>query len=56
MKSVVVDPQTYDWEGDAPLSSTVKDLIAGAGIRFIERGVHVLKGVPGEWRFFAANV
>ena len=31
----------------------VKDLVAGAGIRFVERRAHTLKGVPGEWRLFA---
>ena len=35
------------------VSSTVRDLVAGSGLRFEERGVHVLKGVPGEWRLFA---
>lgn len=35
------------------VSSTVRDLVAGSGIRFIERGVHELKGVPGEWRLYA---
>lgn len=35
------------------VSSTVKDLVAGSGIQFEDRGVHVLKGVPGEWRLFA---
>lgn len=32
------------------VSSTVKDLVAGSGIQFEDRGVHVLRGVPGEWR------
>ena len=41
--------------GEVLVSSMVKDLVAGAGIRFVERGVHVLKGVPGEWRLFLAN-
>jgi pimeloyl-ACP methyl ester carboxylesterase len=36
------------------VSSTVKDLVAGSGITFAERGSHVLKGVPEEWRLFAA--
>ena len=36
------------------VSSTVKDLVAGAGLRFESRGVRVLKGVPGEWSLFAA--
>jgi pimeloyl-ACP methyl ester carboxylesterase len=35
------------------VSSTVKDLVAGSGIAFKDRGVHVLKGVPGEWRLYA---
>jgi pimeloyl-ACP methyl ester carboxylesterase/class 3 adenylate cyclase len=39
--------------GEILVSSTVKDLVAGAGIRFEERGPHTLKGVPGEWRLFA---
>jgi pimeloyl-ACP methyl ester carboxylesterase len=36
------------------VSSTVKDLVAGSGLRFESRGAHVLKGVPGEWNLFAA--
>ena len=35
--------------GEVLVSSTVKDLVAGSGIEFTERGTHVLKGVPGEW-------
>ncbi len=34
-------------------SSTVRDLVAGSGIDFEDRGVHELKGVPGTWRLFA---
>ena len=41
--------------GEVLVSSTVKDLVAGSGIRFAERGVQVLKGVPGQWRLFAAD-
>jgi pimeloyl-ACP methyl ester carboxylesterase len=37
------------------VSSTVKDLVAGSGIAFIERGSHELKGIPGEWRLFAVG-
>jgi pimeloyl-ACP methyl ester carboxylesterase len=37
------------------VSSTVKDLVAGSGIKFNERGLHVLKGIPGEWRLFAVD-
>jgi len=35
--------------GDVLVSSTVKDLVAGSGIRFDDWGAHTLKGVPGEW-------
>lgn len=41
--------------GEILVSSTVKDLVAGSGIRFTDRGVHELKGVPGEWRLYAAD-
>ena len=37
------------------VSSTVKDLVAGSGIKFEERGHHQLKGIPGEWRLFAVD-
>jgi pimeloyl-ACP methyl ester carboxylesterase len=37
------------------VSGTVKDLVAGSGIEFHDRGSHSLKGVPGEWRLFAAS-
>jgi class 3 adenylate cyclase len=35
------------------VSSTVKDLVAGSGLQFIDRGMRALKGIPGEWRLFA---
>jgi class 3 adenylate cyclase/pimeloyl-ACP methyl ester carboxylesterase len=35
------------------VSSTVKDLVAGSGFSFVERGEHELKGVPGTWRLYA---
>ncbi len=37
------------------VSSTVKDLVAGSGIEFEDRGKHELKGVPGEWRLYAVR-
>jgi class 3 adenylate cyclase len=40
--------------GEVLVSNTVKDLVAGSGLQFEERGDHVLKGVPGQWRLFAA--
>jgi hypothetical protein len=33
----------------------VKDLVAGSGIEFTDRGSHELKGIPGEWRLYAAK-
>jgi len=41
--------------GEVLVSSTVKDLVAGSGIEFADRGQHELKGVPGEWRLFAVE-
>lgn len=41
--------------GEVLVSNTVKDLVNGSGIAFRDRGTHVLKGVPGQWRLFAAN-
>ena len=38
--------------GEVLVSSTVKDLVAGSGLHFNDRGKHSLKGVPGEWRLF----
>ena len=39
--------------GEVLASGTVKDLVAGSGLRFADRGLHAFKGVPGEWRLFA---
>ena len=39
--------------GEVLVSSTVKDLVAGSGIEFEDRGAHELKGVPGDWRLFS---
>jgi class 3 adenylate cyclase len=39
--------------GEVLVSSTVKDLVAGSGIEFEDRGAAELKGIPGEWRLFA---
>jgi pimeloyl-ACP methyl ester carboxylesterase len=41
--------------GEVLVSSTVRDLVAGSGIEFEDRGVHQLKGVPGEWRLYAVR-
>jgi YVTN family beta-propeller protein len=37
------------------VSSTVRDLAAGSGLRFEDRGERALKGVPGEWRLYAVT-
>ena len=37
------------------VSSTVKDLVAGSGIEFEDRGERELKGVPGHWKLFAVT-
>jgi pimeloyl-ACP methyl ester carboxylesterase len=41
--------------GEIVVSSTVKDLVAGSGLTFADRGEHELKGVPGTWRLFAVE-
>jgi class 3 adenylate cyclase len=38
--------------GEVLVSSTVKDLVAGSGLAFADRGLQELKGVPEEWRLF----
>jgi hypothetical protein len=35
------------------VSGTVRDLVAGSGLEFVDRGLRELKGVPGEWRLYA---
>jgi class 3 adenylate cyclase len=42
--------------GEVLVSGMVKDLVSGSGILFEDRGVRSLKGVPGEWRLFAAAI
>ena len=41
--------------GEVLVSSTVKDIVAGSGIAFEERGERELVGVTGTWRLFAAS-
>jgi class 3 adenylate cyclase len=40
--------------GEVLVSGTVKDLVAGSGLQFQDRGLRTLKGVPSKWRLFAA--
>ncbi len=39
--------------GEVLVSGTLRDLVAGSGLEFVDRGLHELKGVPGEWRLWA---
>jgi pimeloyl-ACP methyl ester carboxylesterase/class 3 adenylate cyclase len=39
--------------GEVLVSSTVKDLVAGSGLAFADRGAYELKGIPGEWHLYA---
>ena len=41
--------------GEVMVSATVRDLVAGAGLEFSDRGVHELRGIPGEWRLFVVS-
>jgi class 3 adenylate cyclase len=41
--------------GEVLVSSTVKDLVAGSGLAFQDRGAHTLKGIPGEWQLYAVE-
>ena len=41
--------------GEVLVSTTVKDLVAGSGIEFVDRGDHELKGIPATWRLYAVE-
>jgi class 3 adenylate cyclase len=41
--------------GEVLVSRTVKDLVAGSGLEFDDRGSHELKGIAGEWELFAVR-
>jgi class 3 adenylate cyclase len=42
--------------GQILVSSTVKDLVEGSGLGFIDAGARALKGVPGEWRLYEVTI
>ena len=42
--------------GEIVCSRTVKDLVAGAGFAFADRGTHRLKGVPDQWQLYAVEL
>ena len=41
--------------GETLVTATVKDLVAGSGLRFADRGSHTLRGLTGRWRLFAVQ-
>jgi class 3 adenylate cyclase len=41
--------------GEVLVSGTLKDLVTGSGLRFVERGIHRLKGLEGDWSLYAAE-
>lgn len=42
--------------GEVLVSHTVKELVAGSGLTFTDRGTHIFRGLPGEWRLFTPDV
>ena len=41
--------------GEVLVTATVRDVVAGSGIRFEERGTRALRGIPGVWRLYAVT-
>lgn len=41
--------------GQVLVSSTVKDLVAGSGLQFDDRGQHTLKGIAGQWHLYSVR-
>ena len=41
--------------GAVLVSRTVKDLVAGSGLAFVDRGTHEIKGVPDEWQLYEVD-
>ena len=52
---VCLDIANHAGPDEVLVSNTVKDLVAGSGIRFVEKGMHKLAGVSGEWPLFAVK-
>jgi len=42
--------------GEVLVSSTVRDMLAGAGLAFVDRGLYALKGIPGDWRLYRLDL
>jgi class 3 adenylate cyclase len=45
--------QTIAGASEILVSSTVRELVTGSGLRFVDHGRHALKGIEGEWQLFA---
>lgn len=45
--------QALAGDGEVLVTSTVRDLVTGSGLRFVDRGAHQLKGIEGVWHLFA---
>ena len=41
--------------GELLVTATVRDVVAGSGIRFVDRGARALRGIPGLWRLYAVS-
>jgi hypothetical protein len=39
-------------QGETRAINTIRDLVAGSGLQFEDRGTHELKGVPGAWHMY----
>jgi DNA-binding NarL/FixJ family response regulator/class 3 adenylate cyclase len=39
--------------GEVRVSSTVRDVVSGGGVQFLDQGIHALKGIPGEWHLYS---
>jgi pimeloyl-ACP methyl ester carboxylesterase len=52
---ICLEISNHSKPGEVLVSNTVKDLVAGSGIRFEDRGAHQLEGVAGEWQLFAVE-
>jgi class 3 adenylate cyclase len=41
--------------GEVLVTGTVRDLVTGSGIEFVDRGRHTLKSIPGDWQLLAVT-
>jgi hypothetical protein len=53
---VAVQNVALERRADRSFGRTIKDLIAGSGVRLTDHGVNVLKGIPDSWQLYSADV